>query len=107
MSVSIDDFNKMDLKVGKVLKAEKILNLTKLLKLDVDIGSRSIQVLAGGAEFYQPEHFVGRKVIVLTNIMPRIVAGVESAGMLLAADYNGKPFWLTVEEDVPSGTKVR
>lgn len=106
MSVSIKDFEKLTLKVGKITASERIPGKNKILKVQVDIGNRTAQAIAGGAEFYQPESFIGKRVIVLTNMDPKTIAGVNSEVMLLAADLQGKPVWLTVEEDVPPGTKV-
>lgn len=107
MSVSFKDFEKLEFKVGKITVAEKIPGMKKILKVQVDLGDRTAQAIAGGAEFYEPSSFVGKRVIVLTNMETKIIAGVKSEVMLLAADLQGKPIWATVEGDVPAGTKVR
>jgi methionine--tRNA ligase beta chain len=107
MSVSFKDFEKLEFKVGKITAAEKIPGMKKILKVQVDLGDRTAQAIAGGAEFYEPSSFVGKRVIVLTNMETKIIAGVKSEVMLLAADLQGKPIWATVEGDVPAGTKVR
>lgn len=107
MSVTFGDFQKLSLRIGKITAAERIPNMKKILKVQVDIGDRTAQAIAGGAEYYEPESFVGRKVVVLTNMDAKTIAGVKSEVMLLAADVQGKPVWLTVEEDVPPGTTVR
>lgn len=107
MSVSFKDFEKLQFKVGKITAAEKIPGMKKILKVQVDLGDRTAQAIAGGAEFYEPSSFVGKRVIVLTNMESKIIAGVKSEVMLLAADLQGKPIWATVEGDVPAGTKVR
>jgi len=107
MSVSIKDFEKLTFKVGKITSAERIPGMKKILRVQVDIGDRVAQAIAGGAEFYEPESFVGKQVIVLTNMEAKMIAGVKSEVMLLAADVQGKPIWVTVEADVPAGTKVR
>ena len=107
MSVSFKDFEKLQFKVGKITAAEKIPGMKKILKVQVDLGDRTAQAIAGGAEFYEPSSFVGKRVIVLTNMETKIIAGVKSEVMLLAADLQGKPIWATVEGDVPAGTKVR
>lgn len=107
MSVSINDFEKLALKVGKITAAERIPGMKKILKVQVDVGDRTAQAIAGGAEFYEPDSFVGKRVVVLTNMDAKTIAGVKSEVMLLAADLQGKPVWVTVEEDVPPGTKVR
>lgn len=108
MTVSLEDFAKMDIRVGKVVKAEKVASSRKLVKLLVDIGENEPrQIVAGIAEYIPPESIVGEKVVVLANLEPKKFMGVESRGMLLAADVNGRPVPLTVEEDVPPGTRVR
>jgi len=107
MSIAFQDFEKLSLKVGKITAAEKIPGMKKILKVQVDTGDRVAQAIAGGAEFYEPNSFLGKRVIVLTNMEPKTIAGVKSEVMLLAADLQGKPVWLTVDEEVPPGTKVR
>ena len=81
--------------------------MSKICKIKVDIGDRVAQAIAGGAQFYDPKTLVGKRVIVLTNMEGRTIAAVKSEVMLLAADMQGRPIWLTVDEDVPPGTKVR
>ena len=73
----------------------------------IDLGDEKREVVIGGAEYYQPEELVGKTVVVIANLEPRKIAGFESNAMLLAADLNDKPFWLTVQEDVPLGTKIK
>ncbi len=104
---SFNDFEKLSFRVGKITTAEKIPGMRKILKVTVDIGERTTQAIAGGAEFYEPDSFIGKRVVVLTNMEPKTIAGVKSEVMLLAADLQGRPVWLTVDEDVPAGTKVR
>ncbi len=107
--ITIDDFAKIDLRVGVVQSAEKVAGADKLLKLLVDIGGEVRQVLAGIALAYAPEELVGRKVVVVTNLAPRKMRGVESNGMLLAASAgpDGKPVLCTFAEDIPAGAKVK
>ena len=107
MTASFSDFQKLALRVGKITAAEKIPNMKKILKVQVDVGDRTAQAIAGGAEFYEPSSFVGKQVVVLTNMEPKVIAGVKSEVMLLAADLNGKPIWVTISDDVPAGTIVR
>ena len=107
MSVSFNNFEKLAFRVGKIISAERIPGMKKILKVQVDIGERTAQAIAGGAEFYEPTSFIGKRVVVLTNMETKTIAGVKSEVMLLAADLDGKPIWVTVEEDVPAGTKVR
>jgi len=106
MPVSYEDFKKLDLRVAKIISVEKIPGKTKIVKGVVDLGSEKRDVIIGGAEFYQPEELVGRTVIVVANLEPKKLAGVESNTMLLAADVNNKPYWLTVTEEVEPGTRI-
>ena len=107
--ITIDDFAKVELRVGVVKSAERIQGADKLLKLMVDIGDEVRQVLAGIALGYAPEELVGRKVVVVTNLAPRKMRGLESNGMLLAASAgaDGKPVLCTFAEDIPVGSKVK
>lgn len=107
--ITIDDFAKIDLRVGTVLSAEPIPGATKLLKLQVDIGSEVRQVCAGIAEFYKPEDIVGMKIVLVANLAPRKLRGVESNGMVVAASVgeHGKPVLATFKEDVPNGTRLK
>ncbi|MEE9512347.1 MAG: tRNA-binding protein [Nitrosopumilaceae archaeon] len=106
MPVSYEDFKKLDLRVAKIISVEKIPGKTKIVKGVVDLGSEKRDVIIGGAEFYQPEELVGKTVIVVANLEPKKLAGVESNAMLLAADVNNKPYWLTVTEEVEPGTRI-
>ena len=107
MSVSYDDFTKLDLRVAKIESIEKIPGKTRIVKGVVNLGTEKRDVIIGGAEFYQPEELIGKTVIVVANLEPKKMAGVESNAMLLAADVNDKPYWLTVLEDVEPGTKIK
>jgi methionine--tRNA ligase beta chain len=107
MTASFNDFQKLTFKVGRITAADRIPNMKKILKVEVDIGGKTAQAIAGGAEFYEPSDFVGKQVVVLTNMEPKTIAGVKSEVMLLAADLNGKPVWVTVGDEVPPGTTVR
>ena len=107
MEITFQDFEKLSLKIGKITSAEKIPGMKRILQVQVDIGEKTATAIAGGAEFYEPASFIGQRVVVLTNMEPKTIAGIKSEVMLLAADFEGKPIWLTVEQDVPAGTKVR
>ncbi len=107
MSVSYDDFTKLDLRVAKIESIEKIPGKTRIVKGVVNLGTEKRDVIIGGAEFYQPEELIGKTVIVVANLEPKKMAGIESNAMLLAADVNNKPYWLTVTEDVEPGTKIK
>ena len=107
MSVRYDDFKKLDLRVANILKIEKIPGKTKIVKGEIDLGDETRDVIIGGAEFYEPEDLIGKTVIVVANLESKKMAGIESNAMLLAADINDKPFWLTVDPQVPPGAKIK
>ena len=106
MPITFKEFEKMDLRIGKIIESERIEGRKKLFRLKVDLGSSQNQIVAGGGETYDPEFFMNKKFVVLTNLEPKIIAGTESKGMLLAADNKGKPIWLNVPDEVPVGSKV-
>ncbi len=104
---SIDDFAKLEFKVGKVISCESVEGSEKLLKLMVDVGEDTPrQILSGIAKWYQPEDLVDKIFIFATNLEPRMMMGFESQGMLLAADGE-KPIPLTVSEPAEAGAKIR
>ncbi len=107
--ISIEDFAKVEMRVGEVVSAERIPKADKLLKIQVDIGTEVRQVLAGIAEHYQPEQLVGMKVVVVTNLQPRKMRGLESNGMIVAASVGeeGKPVLVTFKEEVPRGARLK
>lgn len=107
--ISIEDFAKVEMRVGEVKSAERVAGADKLLKLMVDIGGEVRQVVAGIAEVYRAEDVVGRKVIVVVNLQPRKLRGVESNGMIVAASVGpqGKPVLAGFLEDVPVGSRLR
>ena len=106
--ITIDDFMKVQLKVAEILAAEPVPNATKLLRLTVQIGEEETRtILAGIAEYYTPEELVGRQVVVVANLQPRKMRGIESQGMLLAADLDGRAILLKPDQVVPVGSRVR
>jgi methionyl-tRNA synthetase len=107
--ISIEDFAKVDMRVGEVKAAERVPGASKLLKLMVDIGTEVRQLVAGLAEYYQPENLIGMKVVVVTNLQPRKLRGVESNGMVVAASggEQGRPVLVTFKEDVANGARLR
>ena len=107
MSVRYDDFKKLDLRVANILKIEKIPGKTKIVKGEIDLGDETRDVIIGGAEFYEPEDLIGKTVIVVANLESKKMGGVESNAMLLAADIKDKTFWVTVDSQVPPGTKIK
>ena len=106
--ISIDDFAKIELRVGVVKVAERVPKADKLLRLEVDIGTEVRQVLAGIAEAYAPETLIGRKVVIVANLAPRKLRGLESNGMIVAASLgDGKPVLAGFLEDVPVGARLK
>jgi len=106
--ISIDDFVKIELRVGQVKVAEKVKGADKLLRLEVDIGTEVRQLVAGIAEAYAPETLIGRKVVIVANLAPRKLRGLESNGMIVAASVEGgKPILCGFLEDVPVGAKLK
>jgi len=106
--ISIDDFSKIELRVGVVKVAERVPKADKLLRLEIDIGTEVRQVLAGIAEAYAPETLVGRKVVIVANLAPRKLRGMESNGMIVAASLEGgKPVLAGFLEDVPVGARLK
>ena len=106
--ISIDDFSKIELRVGLVKVAERVPKADKLLRLEIDIGTEVRQVLAGIAEAYAPEALVGRKVVIVANLAPRKLRGMESNGMIVAASLEGgQPVLASFLEDVPVGARLK
>ena len=106
--ISIDDFAKIELRVGLVKVAERVPKADKLLRLEIDIGTEVRQVLAGIAEAYAPETLIGRKVVIVANLAPRKLRGMESNGMIVAASLEGgKPVLAGFLEDVPVGARLK
>ena len=106
--ITIDDFAKVELRVALVKVAEKVPNADKLLRLEVDLGTEQRQILAGIAESYAPESLIGRKVVIVANLAPRKMRGLESNGMIVAASpEGGKAVLAGFLEDVPVGTRLK
>ena len=104
--MTIDEFQKADLRVGKVVAAERVEGSEKLLKLQVDIGEPR-QILSGIGKVYKPEELVGKLIVMIANLEPRMLMGMESRGMLLAAHgEEGRPVILSVAGGVPPGSKI-
>ena len=107
--ISIDDFAKVELRVAQILVAERIPKADKLLRLEVDLGYEKRQILAGIAQYYEPEKLIGRKIVIVANLAPRKMRGFESNGMLLAASLptDGAPVLAGFLEDVPLGARLK
>ncbi|MBI5732408.1 methionine--tRNA ligase subunit beta [Candidatus Jorgensenbacteria bacterium] len=111
--ITFDEFKKLDLRIGKILSVEQVVGSDKLLRLSIDVGEKdekgevvSRQIVAGIKSNYSPESLIGKNIVVLVNLEPRMIMGIESRGMLLAADATG-PIVLTADRDVPPGSKIR
>jgi methionyl-tRNA synthetase len=107
--IGIDDFLKVEMRVGQIKVAEKVKGADKLLRMEVDIGSEVRQVVAGIAKAYDPEKLIGRKVVIVVNLQPRKLRGLESNGMIVAASFGeeGLPVLASFLEDVPVGAKLK
>jgi len=107
-AISYADFQKIVLKIGRILEAQKIPNSEKLVLLRVDLGTETRQLVAGIAKKYNPAELVNREIVVLVNLEPKKLMGVESRGMLLAAcDEKGDPVLLMPDKEVPPGSPIR
>jgi methionyl-tRNA synthetase len=105
--ISIADFAKVELKTAEVLEVEKVEGADKLLKLQIKVGEENRQIVAGIAEHYSPEELVGKKIVVVANLKPAVIRGVESNGMLLAVSTKDSVILVTPEDtDVPSGLRI-
>ncbi|HUT96065.1 MAG TPA: methionine--tRNA ligase [Candidatus Paceibacterota bacterium] len=112
--INYDDFQKLDIRIGTILEAEKIENADKLLKLKVDLGPSSTSgqpelrvLVAGIAESYKPQSLINKQIPILINLEPRTLRGVESQGMILACVVNKKAILLKPIKKVPNGTKIK
>lgn len=105
--VNFEDFAKLEIKIGTIISAQKVEDADKLLKLEVDFGDEKRQIVSGIAQWYDPEDLVGKQIPVLVNLEPRTFRGIESQGMILAAEADGKAVLLEPLEEVPAGSKIR
>jgi len=105
--ISIDEFMKLDLRVARIIEAEKVKKSKKLIKLKVDLGHEQRQVVAGIAESYDPEKLVGRKVIVVANLQPAKLMGIESQGMVLAGSDKDKIVLAGFDDELELGARVK
>ena len=105
--ISIEQFCETQLRVARIVSAERVENTDKLMKLQIDVGDEQRQIVAGIAQSYEPEELEGKRIVVVVNLRPARIRGVESNGMLLAADLGGRPILATFEEEVAPGTRVR
>ncbi len=105
-NVTIDDFDKLDIRVGKVVVCEKVPKSSKLLRFELEVGSERRQILSGIAKFYKPEDLIGKNVLFIANFPPRKMMGYESNGMILSAEHNGKLVVTSTLDDIQSGAQI-
>ena len=104
--ISFDDFKKLDLRAARILTAERIEGSDKLVRIGIDVGEGTQTLIAGIGKAYDPALLAGREIVVVLNLEPRTIMGIESNGMLLAADDND-PVLLAPDRDVPPGTEIK
>ena len=105
--INYDDFAKIELKVAKVLSAERVEGSEKLLKLQIDLGVEQRQLVAGIGKSYEPEQLIGKEIVIVANLEPRKLMGLESQGMLLAASDENGPVLLVPDKEVPPGSGIK
>jgi methionyl-tRNA synthetase len=105
--ITIEEFGKVQMKVGQVLEAEKVPGSRKLMRLRVDIGTEVRQVVAGIADAYEAASLLNKKVVIVANLKPARLMGIESDGMIVAATDAGRPVLVTFTEDVPNGALLK
>lgn len=106
--ITIDNFQKLDIRIGRVVSVEKAPDADKLLKFVFDIGGEQRQIIAGIADYYPDSQvLVGKEMPVLINLEPKIFRGYESQGMIITADLDGQPIMLFPEKEIPAGSKVK
>jgi len=104
--INFEEFSKIDLRVVKIIKAERVESSERLIKLEVDGEEEKRQIIAGIGKYYKPEDLVGREIIMVWNLEPKILFGLESQGMLLAARNGEEPIILIPEKEAPLGAKI-
>ncbi|MEK7621685.1 MAG: methionine--tRNA ligase [Patescibacteria group bacterium] len=106
--ITYDEFKKVELKIGEIKTAERVVGSEKLLKLAVEIGGAAPrQIIAGIGKVYEPETLLGKQIVIVTNLEPRIIMGLESQGMVLAADGASGPVVLLPERSVATGAMLK
>ena len=105
--ISYEDFKKVELKVAKVISAEKVPETDKLIMLKLRVGEEERQIVSGIAQYYSPEQLEGREIIIVANLEPKVFRGIESQGMLLATSAEDESIvLLTLDKEVPSGSQI-
>ena len=105
--ITFDDFKKVELKVARITGAEEVAGAEKLLKLQIDLGAEKRQIVAGIRKSYPTKDLIGKEIVVVVNLEPRMVMGIESNGMLLAASDDSGPVLLGPYKEVPPGSKIK
>lgn len=105
--ISFEEFKKLELRIAKIVEAERVERSEKLLKLRVDIGESQRQIIAGIGKKYEPENLIGREIVIAANLEPRMLMGLESQGMLLAANGDDGPVLLIPEKEVLPGATIQ
>jgi len=106
-NINFEDFKKIDIRVGKIIAAEKIEFSDKLLKLQVDFGKEKRQIVSGIAQFYEPDYLIGKEYPFVFNLFPKRLMGIESQGMILTADGENGPVLMNPDKDVEPGSIVK
>ncbi|MCR4369085.1 MAG: methionine--tRNA ligase [archaeon] len=104
--IEYSDWQKLDIRIGTVIEAKKAQNADKLIVLQIDFGEEKKQVVTAMAEFFDANYFVGKQIPVIVNLKPRTMRGLESAGMIVSAEADGKPVLLHPENKIANGSKV-
>lgn len=105
--ITFEEFSRVQLKIGRVIHSESLPGMKKVFKATIDLGNEQRELAVGGALHYKPDEFVGRSVVVCTNLEPKKIGNIVSRGMLLAADGpDGRPVFLTITEDIPPGASI-
>jgi methionine--tRNA ligase beta chain len=104
--ITFQEFQEIVLRTARVLSAERVEGTDKLMKMQIDLGSEKRQIVAGIAQDYSPEEMIGKDIMVVVNLQPAKIRGVESKGMLLAANLGGKPILACFDKPVPPGTPI-
>lgn len=107
MSITVEDLKKIDLRVGKVIEAKRVEGTDKLLLLKVSLGNETRNIVAGIGDQYEPEYLLGRNIVIVANLKPRVIRGIESQGMMLCAvDDEENVYPITTLGDAKEGSKV-
>jgi len=106
-TISYEDFKRLDLRVAKILEAERVENSEKLIKLQIDLGEEKRQIIAGIGHFYNPEDLINKQIVLVCNLEPKALMGLESQGMLLAASNKDQISLLIPDQEIPAGSVVK